>query len=261
MTPLQIALATLGGLLLLLFLLLLFGRAKLVVNYDGGLEILLFGIGRKKVILQSKKPTPKKEAKRTDLTGLTGTDRKLTRLFKKQKRALEKAKRKRAKEAARKAARQRKREEKKKKREAPPLSPIETLTLAAHLIKKIYKITKGKCRLRIKRLTIVVGSDDAASTALLYGSLSALLAELLDFIDANYIDTKIEKNAVSITPDFTADACKGEISFAISTSLLRAFGMLAKGGISYVRERAKIEQKASIRLKEQELNHPSASAE
>ena len=54
MTPLQIALSALGGLVLLLLLLLVFGRAKLVLRYQGGPEISLSFLGVKKTILQSK---------------------------------------------------------------------------------------------------------------------------------------------------------------------------------------------------------------
>ena len=261
MTPWQIVLVALGALLLLLLSLLLIGRAKLILRYSSGLEVKFSVFGIQKTILQHKKAAPRRAKPLTDLTDLPGVDRKLKRLFKQQKKALAKVKRRQVKEAKQKLKRQKRREEKEKKRTSPKLSPQEVLTLVSHLIEKAYEITKGKFRLSIECLTIVVGSEDAATTALLYGSLSTLLAGLTDFLDDNGIRTKVEKDAVSISPDFTSGQCKAKISLVFSTGLLRALIILARGGITYIREKAAAEQHAGERLSQQPSESPSANAE
>ena len=260
MTLWQIVLVALGALLLLLVSLLLIGRAKLILRYRSGLEVKLSFFGIQKTILQNKNAAPRKAKPLTDLTDLPGVDRKLKRLFKQQKRALAKAKRRQLKEAKQSLRRQKKKE-KEKKRTSPKLSPQEVLTLALHLIEKAYEITKGKFDLRIERLIIIVGSEDAATTALLYGSLSTLLAGLTDFLDTNGVRTKVEKDAVSISPDFTAEQCKAKISLVLSTGLLRALIILARGGVAYIREKAAAEQHAKERFAQQPSENPSAKAE
>lgn len=259
MTPLQIALLSLAAFLLLLLLLLFFGRAGLSISYTDGLRVRLSILGIRKELLEPKREQAPKELK--DLTDCKDPEKEILRARRRRKKQAAKAKKRQAKIEAKKAERQARREQKKQKRASPPLSVGEVLSLVSHLVKKIAEITKGKLRLCIHKLTISVGSEDAATTAVLYGSLSGLLAGLFDFLDANYIPTKIDRGGVSISPDFTSEKCAGEVSLTISTTLWRALLILAKGGISFVRERATAEAHAERRLKNNASESPSADAE
>lgn len=259
MTPWQIALTALAGFLLLLFSLLLLGRARLSISYDDRLCITLSIFGIKKTLIGSKGKTSPKALK--DLTDCKNPEKEILRARKREQKRAKKAKKKQAKAAAKKAKQKAKRAAKKQKHPSPRLSIGETLSLASHLIKKLYEITKGKFRLHIKKLHITVGSADAATTAILYGSLSGLAAGLLDFLDSNYIPVKVDPNGISIAPDFTNEDCSGELSLTLSTPLWRALRILLKGGVAYLREKAAAEEKSEKRLQKESMKDPSASAE
>lgn len=259
MTPWQIALVSLAGFFLFLLFLLVFGRARLSLSYETEFAATLSILGVKITLFGPKKE--KKAVPGKDLTDCKNPEKEIRRALKLQQRKAAKAKKKQAKAAAKKAKRQQKKAAKKQKHPSPSLSAGEMLSLVVHLVKKAYAVTKGKFRLRIRRLTIVVGSPDAATTAILYGSLSGLLSGLLDFLDANYIPTKIDRDGVLISPDFTAEKTRASISLDLSTTLFRALGILARGGVAYLRERAEAEAHAKKRLQAEALESSSADAE
>ena len=259
MTPLQIALLSLAAFFLLFLFLLFFGRASLSISYTDGLRVKRSILGISKTLLEPKQEEAPKELK--DLTDCKNPEKEILRALKRRKKKAVKAQRQQAKIEAKKAKRKARREQKKQNRTSPKLSVGETLSLVTHLVKEIAKITKGKFHLCIHKLTISVGSEDAATTAILYGSLSGLLAGLLDFLDANYIPTKIDRDGVSISPDFTSEKCTGKISLTISTTIFYLLLILAKGGTRFVRERAAAEEHAERRLKNSSSESPSADAE
>ncbi len=259
MTPWQIALTALAGFLFCLLSLLLFGHARLSISYTDGLRITLSIFGIKKTLLEPKGKGSARALK--DLTDCKAPEKEILRALRREQKRAKKAKKKQAKAEAKNAKKKAKREAKKQKHPSPRLSIGETLSLASHLIKKLYTITKGKFRLRIKKLTIAVGSADAATTAILYGSLSGVAAGLLDFLDANGVPVTVDPNAISITPDFTSEDCSGELSLLLSITLWRALAILLKGGIAYLREKAAAEEHSKKRLQNEPLNDPSADAE
>lgn len=124
------------------------------------------------------------------------------------KRAMER----RAKKQARKAAKK-----KPKKADAHPQAPgketslSDKISFVTDVARDVLARTLSHARVKIKRLTVTVGSPDAAKTALLYGSVTPAVSFLLETLE-QFSHLKIAPDArVGVQADFTAERCRVDL--------------------------------------------------
>ncbi len=74
--------------------------------------------------------------------------------------------------------------------------------------------------LKIKRFVLLVGSDDAAKTALLYGALSSSLSYFLEWLDRHLLTIRRSKRAPFIVDaDFSSEEIVCDLHIVLTTSL------------------------------------------
>ena len=209
--------------ILLLFVLLLALRVRLVITCNEAvrlkLTVLCFSITlfpRRKKRIRLSKYTPK---------------------------AIEKRKRRAEKKRARKAQKAEKRAKKKaedaaksghRPSERPTLRDNLTLTraLAAALVRK----TNKHLHLKAARLHIRVATGDAATTAVLYGAVSASLAYLLAALD-RVTDLKTKPRDVSVFADYLSERSHVDLKLIFSLRVWGALLLLFSAAITFFKAR------------------------
>ena len=83
-------------------------------------------------------------------------------------------------------------------------------------------------RVKLKWLRIKIASDDAAQTAIMYGAVSGVVANILELIDSYTNLNALKEDAVSVEPDFTSEKCEASINISLSISVFGALVTLAK---------------------------------
>lgn len=194
-------------LILLIITLLLLIRVKIIVEYSSdevklGLRIL--GI---KISL-----IPRKEKK------------KKVRLKDYSYKALEK---RRIKEAKKKDKPQKKESKKQKhvlssQKDAPFTEKLSLITgIVKYLISRFFRYL----RIDLTRVIVVVGSSDAAKTAVMYGIINQGVALLLDILGAITNIKRNKKTDISVSPDFTKEKIEADIKLAFSLQVWQAFAI------------------------------------
>ena len=173
------------GAILLLILTLLFSRIHIRVTYgEGGIKAVFscFGIIHKRLYPL---PERKKKIKITKKTRAEG-----------------KTKKYRAKKAKR--------------------SRLHALHELRSLIVALVERMPRTFTLRIKRFILLVGSDDAAKTALLYGAASASLSVSLQWLDRHLLTLRRSPDApLVVSADFSRDTVTCEADLVLTTTLMR----------------------------------------
>jgi len=211
----MIVLYILAGLAALVILVLLM-RLRITVSYSkakesAGSPTVHLGIGPVKLKLY-----PKKE-KKLQLSDYSA---------KKYKKLLES-------DAAPKHMHAKKKTKEKKygKNELLPGGIGETFELVSELVEKF----TGHLRCEVLRLRIMVGTNDAASTALTCGVVSSAVSLLLELI-ANYTDMRLKQpQDIFVEPDFDSGEIHGEVRIKFS---IRVINILRAGKgfiINYIR--------------------------
>ena len=101
------------------------------------------------------------------------------------------------------------------------LDKLRTLRAAlAFLLRK----TRKHVKLRVARLHVRVASQDAATTAVLYGTVMALLCPLLSLLSRI---TRLQARApdVSVTPDFLGERWDVDLHLELSVTLARLLAL------------------------------------
>lgn len=94
----------------------------------------------------------------------------------------------------------------------------------ARLLSKILDRVHSAVTLRTRRVTVVVSTDDAAKTALLYGAVSAALAGLIEIVDRSVVRVKTKgRDKIDVRADFLSGKSRAELDLILSS---RVFGML-----------------------------------
>jgi hypothetical protein len=101
------------------------------------------------------------------------------------------------------------------------------IKLVSGIIKDILK----KSKINLLKIKIVVGSDDAAQTAIQYGEACAIVGSALGFIKAIM---PIKKYNINITPDFTNAEFSLNLNIIISVRINTLLGVLIKYGALFV---------------------------
>ena len=105
---------------------------------------------------------------------------------------------------------------------------LDKLNLIKEILSVFLKSFSKYINVRIKKLYIIVASNDAAQTAILYGAVSAIVANILELIDSYTNLKSLKKDTISVEPDFIANESDIGINISLSISVLGALVTLAK---------------------------------
>lgn len=247
MHPLLIVLISILGLLMLLLFLLLFGSARLHVTYTTKkprVQLSVLGIRIKSI-----SPPEPEEAAHKDLSGCRNPKRVLRRELKRQKKLAAKAEKQRQK-AAQKAALKAKRKKERKALAAKQPSPSisENLGMILDFLKHLYDITNGKMHVRVKRLRISVATGDAATTAILYGSVIGVAAAIIEFIEERFFRIHRDPGDMQIRADYLASKPSAEVDIVCSIRLYRLLSIGVSSLLAWKNGRAAVMQSARDRV-------------
>lgn len=256
--------------LLVLFVILML-KVQIIIEYntDVALTVKIYGIPLR--ILPAKKrrvkPMTAKEAEKI---------RKKREKAAEQKRQKAKAKAKSKAEKKRKAAEKKEREKndpeaRRKALEAKRKKKEESATLEENLdlVKKIVAFFFSRffrhLRIDLARLHLIVASDEAAKTAMMYGVAVQAVAYVLAFLDKYANFHGLSKRDVYVDADFLSEELKIDVKIAFSIRLWHIFhlafgalGRLIKNRIA-VRRRVTLEQAEKHAKERRENGEPPAS--
>ncbi len=240
MHPLLIVLTVLGGLLLLLLLLLLLGHARVRIRCPGkALRVTLSVCGIPFTLLSdAEKEIP-------DPKDLEHPEALLRRERRRQRRAEKRAEKKRLR--AREKAAKRAEQKRTQRNDQPSPNLKEKLEMILALLQLLYRETGGKLRLRVRRLHLWVGTDDAAKTAILYGAVLQSATYLLQWIDTHLLRIDRRDGAMTVEPDFVSGKCHADIDLTCSIRLYTALVIGVRMLLAFQREKAAAARKAILR--------------
>lgn len=267
MIVLWIILAILAAILALVLFIILFGTVKVRIIYREKVKVKV-GLWAPFITVVSDKP--KKERAPSEPKICKDPDKVLARELKRKKKAEEKAAKKAAKKAEQKKKKARKKAEQKelnkqKKEQAiadgkvrPKPNVKENLEMILTLLKKLYAVTRGKFKLRLRRMYIAVGTGDAAQTAILYGVIVQSASYLLNFLNNYLIPMKKHEGEVNVYPDYTASKTTVDVDITCSFHIRSLLAMGIGLGLTFLTARAKALKKAAIRQKKKEAEKKAA---
>lgn len=113
----------------------------------------------------------------------------------------------------------------KQKKQEDSLDVEILMTLLAEMLEAILDGTHKGVRVHLCKLHVDVVGKDAASTAIITGSLWASLSNLLGVLD-RLTRLRVRGTDVSIVPDYTGEKTRAEFSLAMSCNLWSALGIV-----------------------------------
>lgn len=196
------------GIIALLIGAILALRATLTIEYRDALNVSV------KVLFLNFKITPRKE-KKVDPKDFT--PRKFRRMMKKKRRKELRASKKKQKKLEKKAlAKKEKQEAKKSGKKISKPSFFENITTVKELVELVCARFTRHLRIKLTRMNVIVASDDAAKTAVLYGVVSQSVAYILEILD-RVTNLSYDKEAeVNIDVDFLETKPRADICIAFS---------------------------------------------
>ena len=252
MIGLGIALAVVS----LLVLVILFGNVKIRIVCREKLRVVASVCGIRFTLISDKEP---KQTPARNLTECKNPEAVLRRELKRLKKEARKAERKRQK-AERKAAKKAKKKEQEAQKQVVNPNLKENLEMILALLKKLYSVTRGKLRIRVHRMHLTVGTDDAAKTAILYGVILQTASYILNFIEESFNHIRRKPGDMSIEPDYTLGQCRADVDIACSVKIFRLISIGLGMLFSYNRERSRAYQKAAIRERDAQAENGDDAA-
>ena len=221
MTLLWIILGSLAGLILLLLLFLLLGKAKFHIAASADrVKVMISLWGYHLWILPTEKGILKRGKKSKLLQKLQDS-------------------------------RNRSKIEKKVKQEAG--IPTPTVLDNLELILRILKIARGKLNKKLKicvnRFHIEIASPDAAQTAILYGSLIGVISIMWEWIQTNIAEVERKPGQMQVIPNYQKTIGKADIDITFKMRGLKAMFVFFELMDTYKDEKKKTSQKAAARKK------------
>ena len=195
------------GIIILLIVLailavVLLAPIKLRIKYEAEPQISLSFLFLKYRILPKKQP--KKKMSRKEF---------LARLFGKRKRKKKASVTKKASEA-----------HKKKKSSASDI--LKFIRSASDFLKKILGSFLKRARIKVSKIDIVVATEEASKTAIMYGVISQAVAYMLEILDNFTTLKKSYKGSISVVPDFTKEDSSIKLDICLQYCLLNASGLV-----------------------------------
>ena len=121
------------------------------------------------------------------------------------------------------------------------------------LLQKLYAQTQGKLTLKVKRMHLFVGTEDAAQTALLYAVILQSATFLLQWIQTHFMRIKRREGAMIIQPDYTSGKTHADIDIICSIRLIRAVKLGLSMLFAYQKEKSLANRRAKRRVALKEL--------
>ncbi len=249
MRPYEIMILSILCFFFLIAALLILGKAKVRIICREKLRVVLYVMGIPITLFSNE---PKEEAEKKDLSRCRNPERVLKRTLRQKKRAAQKALAKKRKTERKKALRDAQKKAKKEaKRQSNVPSPNikENLDMIIVLLKRLYRVTHGKFHLRVRKLHIRIGTDDAAKTAILYGVVVQSASYLLAWIDSHILHVERDDGALRIEPNYLEAKVRAEVDIVCSVHLSAALRIGVRMLFSYLTEKSKANKKAEARMR------------
>lgn len=252
----MIALWIVLALLSLLLIIILFGTVKIRIVYRDKVRLKV-GLWIPFFTVISDKPKKEKEPKK--LETCKNPEKVLQRELKRQEKEAARAARKKARQAEKKRKKALKKADQKKKKKLkreqqaqsgktpPKPNVIENLEMILTILKKLYGATRGKFKLRLRRMYIAVGTGDAAKTAMLYGVIVQSASYLLNFLNAYLIPMKKNNGEVNVYPDYTASKTTVDVDIVCSFKIRSLIAIGGSVALSFLTARSNALKKAALR--------------
>ena len=219
-----IVLAVLAGIILLVALLLFFGRARIRIRYHERLRVVAYVCGIPIPILSNKE----KPIKQKNLSRCRNPERVLKKELKKRKKAAQKL----AKKALKKKQKAAERSIRKKQHKSlqPKVGLAENLEMILTILKAVRDGTRGKILVRIRKMQIRVATADAAKTAGFPCSRENISTKTAKAADGGFTCTTQAK---------AANSSENGACFLVKTILTGADGKIAAENSSLIGVRGK----------------------
>lgn len=227
------ALLIISAILLLLFLILIWDCHIRILYLDGELTARVTFLG----IVLEQYPEKEEKVKVSDYT-----PRKIKQRQKrlKRKRALLKG----APPPPKKTAKQKREEQ-----------LLEDIGFIRHLLLPFLYHGLKRVRLYAKRIRIVVSSDEAAKTAILYGAVTPAVATLLEVVEGFKQIRRPKDSEISVIADFTAGECSADIDILLKLHLYQVISILFKSFYNY----AKSQMEEDTDSQNKDANHTKSN--
>ncbi len=225
------------GAILALFVLLFTVRVRvdLEMNDELHLSILAFGI-RINILPKKEKKynlrnyTPKKIAKRDKIAAEKAAKKAENDKLKKQAKA---QKKKQKKTTAAKLTKADKKALKARKKASRPAIP-DMLDMFLRILKLFFSGLFSKFHFHVARIKLDVGSDNAATTALMCVGIRTAIRPVLSFLDKHSNLHGMKNAEISVTPNYLSEEIKTDIKLGFSTSLGGILGVAIRAGFSFI---------------------------
>ena len=244
MTALYIAIGVVAGLVLLIVMAFLFGRAKVRIVCRDKLTVRASILGIRFTLYPDKKEKPEDK---NSLKKCRNPHRALQRELARQ----EKAARKKLKALEKARKKKKKKQKLQPKRGQPNPNLRENMSMIAALLRKLYHYTHGKLKIKVKRMHVAVGAEDAAEAAIRYGVIVQAAAYILQFIESKFTHIQRKPGAMDIRPDYLSTEMTADIDIVASIRLHRFLSILMGMYSAYKKERRRALKKAKERMTEE----------
>ena len=223
--------------ILAFFVALLTIRVKVTLETKDELYLTVFAFGATLRILP-KKPkkyklrdyTPKKIAKRDAKKAAAEAQKAEKKRAEKAKKAAEK---KRKKDEQAKLTKEQKKAIREKKRESRPPIP-DILELLFKIVGMFFSGFFSKFHFHVARIRIKIGSADAATTALLWCTVTTALKPILILLDKKSNLHGMKNADISITTDYLSENISADIKLAFSMSLGGILAVALRAVFSFI---------------------------
>lgn len=219
--------------IILLFVLLFTVRAYITIDLhdEFALSVKVLGIPLHILPQKQKKYNPRhytlKKIRKRDAKE---AKRQARLAAKKAKKDAEKAKEKAALDKLTKA--QRKALKKEKRASRPALT--EFIPLVGRVAKLFFSRFFGKLHVQVAHIHIHVGSDDAATTAIMYGAMYQSLSFLMEGLQRITHMDGLDKADILLVPDFTNDRISFDANITFRVTLGHVVGAAIKAGFAFL---------------------------
>ena len=239
---LVILISVIVALALTLALLLAFGHASIRLVYTKRLKVVARIVGIPFTLISDKE---KKQKRKKDLASCHNPHAVLRRELRRRRRAAKKAYRKQLK------AEKKARNHAQKKAAGKVITPnlLENLQMIEALVKRFYAETRGQISIKVYRMHITVGTDDAAKTALLYAAVTQVTAYICQAIESRYQHIERKDGAMTVTPDYVGGGCSAEVDLRFRVTLLDGIRIALRLLKAYRQEKAAAHKKARERIR------------
>ncbi len=207
MLVLWIILAVIAFIVALILSLLFFAKFKIIIGSDSNLNVILkvSVAGVPLYSLDENNKSPK--IKLSDYTPEAIQAREEQRINRK-------------KTSSEKVARQ------KNKRSIP-----DTVKFIFKIVKILYQKYMPHLEIELTRIKILIGTPDAASTALLYGVATQVAAYSVEWLDSNIKLSKRSLKDINISPDFCSGKSTFDVKIILRLPIRYALGLLLRMGM------------------------------